>query len=207
MIKLTYSPGTIASASAIALEESGLPWDPVRVDFTAAEQRQEPYLSLNPKDRVPVLICTDGTFTETGAILEYIAARAPEAGLAPADPVELTKMRAAMYYFASTMHPNHAHKRRGERWSDDPKAWESMAAKVPETMAACCDYVENHVLTGPFILGDRLCVADCYLYTISTWLEGDDVDITAFPKLAAFRDTMAARPSVQAVTEKGMLSR
>ncbi|MGR3802625.1 glutathione S-transferase family protein [Marinibacterium profundimaris] len=204
-MKLYFSPGTIASASAIALEEAGLPYEPVRVDFAAGEQREEPYLSLNPKGRVPVLITTDGTFTETGAILEYIAARAPEAGLAPADPVAQAQMRAAMYYFASTMHPNHAHGRRGARWADDPAAQAAMAAKVPETMTACCDYVENHMLTGPFILGDRPSVADCYLYTISTWLEGDSVDITAFPKLQAFRETMAARPSVQAVVAKGMI--
>ena len=51
MIKLTYSPGTIASASAIALEESGLPWDPVRVDFTAAEQRQKRRVGVAQEER------------------------------------------------------------------------------------------------------------------------------------------------------------
>lgn len=207
MMKLYYSPGTIASASALALEEARLPWEPVRVDFEAEEQRQEPYLSLNPKGRVPVLVTTDGTFSETGAILEYIAARAPEAGLTPADPVALTRMRAAMYYFASTMHPNHAHKRRGHRWSDDPAAWVSMAAKVPDTMTDCAAYVEEHLLGDPFLLGDRLCVADCYLYTISTWLAGDGVDLDALPRLRAFQKAMAARPSVARVTELGMIAR
>ena len=191
-MKLFYAPGACSLASHIAMEEAGADFEAVRIDTAGGQQRTPDYLAINPKGRVPVLICTDGTFTETGAILEYIAARAPEAGLTPADPVALTRMRAAMYYFASTMHPNHAHGRRGARWADDPAAQAAMAAKVPETMAACCDYVENHVLTGPFILGDRLCVADCYLYTISTWLEGDDVDITAFPKLAAFRDMYPA---------------
>lgn len=205
MMKLYYAPGTIASASAIALEETGLPWDPVKVDFKAEEQRQDPYLSLNPKGRVPVLCSTDGNLTETGAILEYIASRAPEAGLMPADPVKAAKVREAMYYFASTMHPNHAHKLRGARWSDDPAAWDSMTAKVPETMTASCEYVENHVLEGPFILGEEISVADCYLRTICSWLEGDGVDVSAFPKICAFVALMDKRPSVQKVLEMGAM--
>lgn len=114
-------------------------------------------------------------------------------------------MREVMYYLASTMHPNHAHKMRGARWADDPAALASMTAKVPETMTACCDYIETSLMTGPYLLGDTMTLADCYLYTISMWLAGDGVDLAPFPKLRAFRDVMAARPSVQAVVEKGIL--
>ena len=206
MMKLYFSPGTIASASAIALEETRLPYEAVQVDFAAEEQRQEPYLSLNPKGRVPVLVTTEGVLTETGAILEYIADRAPEAGLVPAGALAQARVREVMYYLASTMHPNHAHKRRGHRWADDAAAHASMAAKVPETMTACCAYIEG-LMTGPFLFGGSPTLADCYLYTISTWLEGDDVDVTGFPKLMAFRDAMAARPSVQAVADKGLFAR
>ncbi len=206
MMKLFFSPGTIASASAVALQEAKLAYEPVRVDFAAQEQRQEPYLSLNPKGRVPVLISPDGTLTETGAILEYIAARAPEAGLTPEGALAQARMREVMYYLASTMHPNHAHKRRGHRWSDDAAARESMAAKVPETMTACCAYIEA-LITGPYLFGDSPTLADCYLYTISTWLEGDAVDVTTSPRLLAFRDAMAARPSVRAVAEQGFFAR
>ena len=205
MMKIYYAPGTIASAAIMALEEAALPYEAVRVDFKTDEQRKEPYLSLNPKGRVPVLVSTDGTLTETGAILEYIADRAPDAGLAPKDLAGLAKMRAAMYYFASTMHPNHAHKLRGARWSDDPEAWASMTAKVPETMTASCDYVENHVLQGPFVLGETISVADCYLRTICSWLEGDGVDVSAFPKLTTFIAAMNDRPSVRTVLDMGAL--
>ncbi|MEM8729920.1 MAG: glutathione S-transferase family protein [Pseudomonadota bacterium] len=204
---LYYAPGTIASASAIALEEAGLNYTPVPVDFAAQDQRKAPYLTLNPKGRVPVLITEHGTFTETGAILEYIAARVPQVGLVPSDLADLTRMRAALYYMASTMHPNHAHKRRGARWSDDPAAWDSMAAKVPQTMTECCAFVEDHMLAGDFVLGADISIADCYLYTLSTWLEGDGVDVSAFPKLSAFHDRMSKRPSVQTVTAAGLLSR
>ena len=48
-------------------------------------------------------------------------------------------------------------------------------------------------------------MADAYLYVVCSWLEGDGVDVTAFPKIQAFRAAMEARPSVQAVLAAGML--
>ena len=105
MLKLHYAPGTISVAVAIALEEAGLAYEPVKVDFASAEQTAAPYLALNPKGRVPALIGDDGTvMTETGALLDYIAALAPQAGLLPADAQSAAHMRGVMYYLASTMH-------------------------------------------------------------------------------------------------------
>ncbi|MEJ2030864.1 MAG: glutathione S-transferase, partial [Maritimibacter sp.] len=46
-----YAPQTISVATAIALEEAGLAYEPVRLDFASAEQSQPDYLRLNPKGR------------------------------------------------------------------------------------------------------------------------------------------------------------
>ncbi len=40
MLRLLYSPGTIASATAITLFEVDLPFEPVQVDFANADQTQ-----------------------------------------------------------------------------------------------------------------------------------------------------------------------
>ena len=86
---------------------------------------------------------------------------------------------------------------RGSRWADRPESHaENMAAKVPETMTASAAFLEENSLVGPFILGDTLTIGDCYLYAVSRWLPGDDVDIAAFPRLTAFIDAMNARASV-----------
>ena len=212
MLELHYAPGTIASAVAIALEELGLPFEPVRVDFAAAEQTKPPYLELNPKGRVPTLVTARGPLTETGAILDYLAALAPSGGYAgtpmmPSDPFDAARVRAVMYYLASTAHVNHAHKGRGPRWATQESSFADMKAKVPETMAATCAYLEEHVVEGPFVMGDMITMADPYLYVITTWLKGDGIDIADYPKLAAFADAMEDRPSVQAARDRGMLPR
>ncbi|WP_299143572.1 glutathione S-transferase family protein [uncultured Tateyamaria sp.] len=202
-MKLHYAPGTISIAVAIALHEAGLDYTPQKLDFRAGEQRTDAYARINPKGRVPALE-TEGTIlTETGAILDYLADLAP--GLMPADPLDAARARAVMYYLASTMHVNHAHKMRGSRWADQDSSWQDMAAKVPETMAASAQFVEGTCLTGPYILGETACIADAYLFVVCTWLPGDGVDLAPYPKLRAFMAAMEARPSVQTVRGNGML--
>jgi glutathione S-transferase len=196
MYKLHYTPQTISIAVAIALEECGLAYMPVLVDFAQADQRTPAFLQVNPKGRVPVLETPQGVLTETGAILEYIA---PD--LVPADPLQAARMRELMYYLSGTMHVNHAHGRRGARWADDPASHADMSRKVPETMAASCAYLEQVWHLRP----DMLTVADFYLYVVLCWLDGDGVNIADYPNLDAFAQAMRARPSVQAVYDKGML--
>jgi len=207
MLKLHYAPSTISVAVAIALEEAGLAYEPVKVDFAAAEQTGAPYLALNPKGRVPTLVTEAGSaLTETGALLDYVAARAPEAGLVPADPEAAAHMRGVMYYLASTMHVAHAHKMRGHRWADQQSSFDDMKAKVPQTMADCAAYIENHAFRGDFVAGDALSLADPYLFVISGWLAGDGVDRAAYPRLDAFAARMEDRASLKAVRAKGILA-
>lgn len=204
-MQLYYAPRTISVAVAIALEEAGLDYEAIALDFAGGEQAKPAYKQINPKGRVPALAVDGGILTETGALLEYVAAMAPQAGLVPDDPIKAARMREVMYYLASTMHVNHAHKQRGHRWADKKSSWKDMTAKVAQTMTASCEYIVSNGLRGPFVLGDEISLADAYLYVVCSWLEGDGVDTSAFPKILTFRAAMEARPSVQAVRAAGML--
>lgn len=200
MYRLHYAPRTISIATAIVLEEAGIAYEPVLVDFATAEQTTAAYLHLNPKGRVPALETPDGILTETGAILEYIA---PD--MVPGDPWAAAKMRELMYYLASTMHVNHAHGARGERWADDPASLADMKRKRPHTMAASCNYLEDFLPTLPFWGADAMVASDAYLYVVLSWLPGDGVDVTRYPNIQAFQHRMNTRRSVQRVYERGML--
>jgi len=206
MLKLFYARGTISIAVALGLEEADLTYDAKRVDFAHAEQTKPAYLAINPKGRVPALVTVSGkVLTETGALLEYIAALVPDAGLIPQDAEVAAHMRGVMYYVASTMHVAHAHKMRGSRWADQQSSHEDMAAKVPQTMTACAAYVEADCLRGDYVCGDQLTLADLYLFIVCNWLAGDGVQVSDFPNIAAFLTRMEERDSVKAVRAKGML--
>jgi len=204
-MKLYYAKGTIAIATAIALHEAGLDFEPVRLDFRAGEQTGPEYQAINPKGRVPALVTDQGILTETGAILDYIADIAPAAGLRPSDPYEAAKMREAMCYLASTMHVNHAHKMRSHRWASEESSFADMKAKSVQTMTESATHVENHMLQGPYVLGETFSLADPYLYVACNWLEGDGVTVADYPKITAFIEAMRGRASVAQVIADNMI--
>jgi glutathione S-transferase len=200
MLTLYYAPATCALASHIALEQAGADYRTERVDFKSSQQRSPEYLKLNPKGRVPALVTEQGVLTETPAILLYIAQCFPQAKLAPFDdPWALAQLNAFCSYLCSTVHVAHAHGRRGARWADDPAAIEAMKAKVPQTVGDGFAMIEAEYLQGPWAMGERYSIADPYLYTLATWMEGDGVDPARFFKVAAHRARMAALPAVQKV--------
>ncbi|PZM17227.1 glutathione S-transferase family protein [Rhizobium tubonense] len=198
MLTLYFSPGTCALASLIALEEGGMAYEPKRVDTSKAEHLTPEYLAINPKGRVPAMVTERGALTETPAILAYIAQVASSARLAPLDDFfAFGRMQAFNNYLCSTVHVNHAHGRRGARWTDDAAAIETMKSKVPQTMGDSFTIIEDKMLAGPWVMGDSYSVADGYLFTMARWLASDGVDRSRFPKVSTHHDRMLTRPAVQ----------
>ncbi|MCP9915988.1 glutathione S-transferase family protein [Cyanobium sp. ATX 6F1] len=84
-MSLTLYGGARSRATMVAwyLEEKGLPYHWQQLDMAAGEHRQEPFLSLNPFGKVPVLVddaavgAAGGRLQlfESGAILLYLADR------------------------------------------------------------------------------------------------------------------------------------
>jgi GST-like protein len=76
---------------SIALEETGLPYEPHLVSFDARDQLSPEFLSLNPNNKIPAIIDPHGpggrplALWESGAILLYLADKAGR--LIPADAV------------------------------------------------------------------------------------------------------------------------
>lgn len=202
MLTFFYAPNTCSLASHIALEESGAAYEARRLNFAAGEQRSPDYLAVNPKGRVPALATQRGVLTETPAILAFIAQSFPAARLAPLDdPFRFAQLQSFNSYLCSTVHVAHAHRVRGSRWVDDAEAIAAMQKKVPETMAACFELIENEMLRGPWVIGEDYSIADPYLFTIAGWLEGDGVDIARFPRVHDHYRRMLERPAVKRATE------
>jgi len=200
MLKLYYAPGTCAVASHIALEETGVDYEAVRLNFAAEDQRKADYLAINPKGRVPALVTDRGTLTETPAILAYIAQTFPAARLAPIeDPFAFAEVQVFNAYLCSTVHIAHAHRPRAYRWADDEAAIKAMQRKVPQNMADCFDLIEAQMFKGPWVMGDSYTIADPYLFTITRWLEGDSVDPRRFARVWDHHQRMLDRPAVARV--------
>jgi glutathione S-transferase len=200
MLKLFYALGSCSLAPHIALEESGADYELVRMSTREGDQRRPEYLAVNPKGRVPALVTDRGVLTEVPAILAFVAQSYPAANLAPVDdPFAFGQAQAFNSYLCSTVHVAHAHRHRGYRWADDKAALAEMTRKVPETVGACFQLIEDEMLKGPYVLGGRFSICDAYLFTLAGWMELDGVDPTRFPKVHEHRERIRARPTVSKV--------
>ncbi|MEH6526590.1 MAG: glutathione S-transferase family protein [Sneathiella sp.] len=205
MLKLFYNAGSIALASHIALEESGVNYEGIKLNPAILEHTLPEYLAINPKGRVPSLVTEHGILTETPAILLYIAQRfGNDVFPPPADLYEFAQLQSFNSYLCSTAHINHAHRMRGKRWVDenDSHSIKAMQAKVTSNMEEIFALIEAELFKGPWVMGDDYSIADIYLFAITQWMESDSVDINDFPVMKKHRGAMLARPAVKYIVDK-----
>ena len=79
--------------------------------------------------------------------------------------------------------------------SDDEKH------KAKEKILRRLGHVEQH-LTGRFLMGNEMTVADAYLFVVLTWAEKMHLDLSKYPRLQAFFARMKQRDSVQRALDK-----
>src|SRR6478736_7103461 len=82
-MKLYFAPRSRATRSRWLLEETGLPYELVRLDLSKREDASPEFLALNPLGQLPVLIDGALTLTEPLAIALHLADLVPEKQLAP----------------------------------------------------------------------------------------------------------------------------
>jgi glutathione S-transferase len=99
-MKLFYSPNACSMGIHLLLEEAQLPYELQAVNFADGEQYKAPFVEMNPKSKVPVLMSDDGaTITEFPAIAWHIGRHAP--GLMPKDEVKTIEL---FDYLIATVH-------------------------------------------------------------------------------------------------------
>lgn len=194
MLKLYYSPGACAIASHIGLEEAGADYVIEKIDLRAGQQRTPEYLAINPAGVTPALQTPKGVLTQNAAILAYVAQTHPHAQLADLDdPFEFARMQAFNGWLASSLHPAIGK----ALFSKPPLEGEAKDEAVRIALEKY-DLAENHLLAGPWVMGEDHSMADGYLLVFTRWArQAGLLDKTRFPKLNAHLDLVQSRPAVQ----------
>jgi glutathione S-transferase len=191
-MKLFFSPGTCSLHPHIALCETGLLFELVRVDTRSHKTSDgRDYYTINPKGYVPTLELDDGSMLTEGAVIDqYIADRKPEAGLIPpAGTLERYHVQEWLNFIASEVHKAFAPLFGG---SDEAKLL--ARAKIAKRL----DFVAKRLDAHPYLVGDTFTVADGYLFNMLTWTHHTGIDLAKWPALQAFFARIQQRPSVQA---------
>lgn len=193
-LTLYYASGSCSLAPHIALIESGLPFETARVDLkTHLLSSGQPYQDVAPKNKVPALRVDSGdVLTEGVAIMQYIADRAPQSGLAPAAGTwERYRLLEMLNFITSELHKGFSPLFNTQL---TPEVKAIFRGKIGDQFT----YLSGQIDGKPFALGDTFTVADCYLYTVLSWCSPyTGLNLADWPVLAAYFARIGQRPSVQ----------
>jgi glutathione S-transferase len=104
-MKLYWGPHTCGIGIHILLEEIGKPYETERLDVSGGATHAPPFLSINPKGKVPTLVRDDGSvLTEVGAIATWLARTNPEKNLLPSDPEIEARAAETIAYVEGSIH-------------------------------------------------------------------------------------------------------
>jgi glutathione S-transferase len=201
-MKLYFSPGACSLSPHIALREAGLAFDLVKVDTkTHRFDGGGDFYSVNPKGYVPVLELDGGErLTEGPAIVQYIADRKPESGLAPkAGTIERVRLQEWLNFLTSEIH-------KGFSPLFSPDTPEDYKPVVKKRLAGRFDWLSKELDGRGYLVGDRFTVADGYLFTLLGWLPFVGMNLQEWPVLKAYRERIATRPAVkEALKAEGLV--
>jgi len=204
-LELTYfnAPGR-AEPVRIALFLAGLPFTDHRVDFPGFGALKAS--GALPLGSVPVLDVDGQRFAQTGAMLRYIA-RVGQSDLYPSDAYEAFLVDTCVDTLNDTL-SNALGPSMFER--DSAKKLEMRAAFVAGPLTLGCRYIEGLIARsgGPFLLGERLTIADLVianqiLQLDSGRIDGISTETTApYPRMRALTAAYLEHPRIVAYQAK-----
>jgi glutathione S-transferase len=187
----------------IFLAEKGINVPKVPVDLAKLEQKSESFSSLNPLQRVPVLVLDDGTvITETMAICRYFEAVQPEPNLFGVDAIEIAKVEMwnrrieLGIYSAVQAVFRHGHPAMAKMQVPQVAQW----AEINRPRVAEFLEILNDELAGrKFVAGARFSVADITGLVAIDFMKPAKLEVAEkYKNVRRWHAEISARPSAAA---------
>lgn len=179
---------------ALYLACSGIPWEPVEVDFFGGQSRDPNWReSVNAMGEAPVLEVEGHRLTQSGAILTWLAER--HGNFAPANAEERHEALRWMLFdnhkFTSFLATRRFLKCFAPQ-APDPAVMAFLMSRVDAAYAI----VDKHLGAQPYIVGKRPTIAD---FSLAGYVyyppEETDVDLrTAYPHIHAWTERLRSLP-------------
>lgn len=190
---------------SIALEETGLPYEPHRVGFETNDQMSPEFLSLNPNNKIPAIIDPQGpggkplALFESGAILVYVAGKSGQ--LLPRDDAARYETLQWLMFQMGGIGPMFGqvgffHKFAGKDY-EDKRPRDRYIAEAKRLLGV----LEGHLKGRAWIMGDEYTIADIATFPwirnlVGFYGAGELVGFDEFKEVKRVLDAFVARPAV-----------
>lgn len=196
-MKLYYVAFTSAFRPRWVLEETGQEHELIRLTLSPKDLKTPEYLKIHPLGQVPALVDGDLTLIESAAICMYLAERAPDKALLPADNIKTRALYHqwilyAMDTLSPVVHPVYLRWFLAKPEDKASVAMDSDHAAIARVLAPVTRALE----AGPFLLGERFTTADIVLGGVLQWAEAAGL-LTGCPQVRAYHERLRARPAYQ----------
>ena len=191
---------------SIALEETGLPYEPHLVSFTTNDQLTPEFLSLNPNNKIPAIVDPNGpdgkplALFESGAILVYLADKTGQ--LMPKDQAQRYETLQWVMWQMGGVGPMFGqlgffHKFAGKDY-DDKRPRDRYVAESKRLLGV----LDQRLAERAWVMGDEYSIADI---AILPWVNnlvgfygaGDLVGFDDFKHVQRVLKAFVARPAVE----------
>ena len=204
-MKLYYSAGSCSTSCHIVLEESGLEFEAIEVDWdNASDPNISLITKLNPLGTLPILITDEGKQLDQNlAIHTYIADKAPDKKLLP--PVGTIERAEAMNWLSFVAAD--LHKTIGGLFSisgmSQDKSVQEAARKfmVGKSNDLLC-YLDSKLAGKDYLMGKNFSPADAYAFVVTGWTQLLEIPLTPYKNVQAFLSRVASRPAVAKVLKE-----
>jgi glutathione S-transferase len=187
----------------IFLAEKGIDMAFEQIDIGVGEHKSPHFKTINPMQRVPVLILDDGTpIAESVAICRYFECLKPEPSLFGRTPLELARVEMwnrrmeHSFFFHVQQVFRHLHPAMAELETPQVPAWaEANRPRVYETLC----FLDSELAGRPFIAGDAFSIADITALVTMDFMKPAKLARPAeLTHLARWYDAVSSRPSAAA---------
>jgi glutathione S-transferase len=180
--------------AALMLTLTGSDWERLPVDYFNGETRGEAFRALNEMGEAPVLLHKDKVISQSGVILDYLAAETGQFG-----PENDEERREILRWTLFDNHKFTSYYATLRFLVGLQKSGESPVTEFLRGRAkAAFQVVDNHLANRDFMIGARPTIADLSLAGYIFFEEETGIDLNAFPNILAWRDRIAALPGWKA---------
>lgn len=177
--------------AAIALAEKGVPFERINIDLAA---KPDWFLKISPLGKVPLLQVGQDVLFESSVICEYLEETQPGQKLHPADPLRRARHRGWMEFGSSIL---------SDLWVFETTQDQAALEAKSKVLASKFTTLEAELGDGPFFAGAHFSLVDAVFAPIFRYFDlfdglADHRIFEGLPKVTAWRQALASRPSVKA---------
>jgi len=198
MIELHSQPTPNGQKVMIFLEEAGLEWKHIDVNIRTGDQFTAEFLKLNPNNKIPAIVDTDGpggqpyAMMESGAILIYLAEKTGK--FLPKDPRKRYDTIQWLIFQMASVGPMFG---QANHFTNVAKDNEYGRTRYVNEALRLYKVLDNRLRESAWLGCDEYTIADMAVYPWTKTHKDRGIDASNHPHFARWYQAMEARPAVQ----------